>query len=537
MKKRSQFIKKSGLLMGAVLVCMSFPGRITWAEESNEITADQAEERKERILISYLLDTDDILPDSGSLRIRVINSYDDVLRQEDTEKQGLSDTMYAINDVNGDGMPELLIKSPNEGAYTYELYTYDQEADQVENISESGIAELDTEGKLDFRYAYPKKIWEDSADINADDEEEQVSVYSVNNEKGYACILIYVNGGKALAVQVKNVADKADIHIYPIKKQKALFYLRLYSDTEDEYCAFLQFSQNQLKEMVNMDGETKTAAVWPLAYGRADLDQDGEKELILRRYTADATEGGEYIYHVYHYDKDSKDYTEFPDAIFYSRAAGGQIFFEKETDRLLINETMGEPCYGVYTMNNGTLHREYEILDEIKNVPKIKFKRIEFKQEGTESTENPETTESQEMAGNQVTVETQEQSQNQQLSENTAAEEVTESQEASNNVGPTQPFEIHQSESATFQAPFYGIWCYGSKESADAYNYANSLNNAGFEAEVFLTTDWSNLNTESYYVVTAGTYGTEGEATANLAAVQSFCSDAYVKYSGNYQGQ
>lgn len=38
--------------MGAVLVCMSFPGRITWAEEANEITADQAEERKERILTS-----------------------------------------------------------------------------------------------------------------------------------------------------------------------------------------------------------------------------------------------------------------------------------------------------------------------------------------------------------------------------------------------------------------------------------------------------------------------------------------------------
>ena len=523
--------------MGAVLVCMSFPGRLTWAEESNEITADQEEERKERILTSYLLDTDDILPDSGSLRIRVINSYDDVLRQEDAEKQGLSDTMYAINDVNGDGMPELIIKSPNEGAYTYELYTYDQEADQVENISESGIAEMDTEGKLDFRYAYPKKIWEDSADINADDEEEQVSVYSVNNEKGYACILVYVNGGKALSVQVKNVADKADIHIYPIKKQKALFYLRLYSDTEDEYCAFLQFSQNQLKEMVNMDGETKTAAVWPLAYGRVDLDQDGEKELILRRYTADATEGGEYIYHVYHYDKESKDYTEFPDALFYSRAAGGQVFFEKETGHLLIDETMGDPAYGVYTMSNGALHREYEVSDEIRDVPKIKFKRIEFKQEGTETAEDPETTGSQETAENQTTTETQGHSQDQQAAENAVTAKTPESQDASNNVGPTQPFEIHQSEEATFQPPFYGIWCYGSKESGDAYNYASSLNNAGFEAEVFLTTDWSNLNKESYYVVTAGTYGTEGEANANLAAVQSFCSDAYVKYSGNYQGQ
>ena len=182
---------------------------------------------------------------------------------------------------------------------------------------------------------------------------------------------------------------------------------------------------------------------------------------------------GEYIYHVYHYDKESKDYTEFPDALFYSRAAGGQVFFEKETGHLLIDETMGDPAYGVYTMSNGALHREYEVSDEIRDVPKIKFKRIEFKQEGTE---------------------------------------------------------------ATFQPPFYGIWCYGSKESGDAYNYASSLNNAGFEAEVFLTTDWSNLNTESYYVVTAGTYGTEGEANANLAAVQSFCSDAYVKYSGNYQG-
>ena len=537
MKRRSRFIKKSGLLIGVALIGMSLPGRTICAEESNGITADQAEERKERILTSYLLDTDDILPDSGSLRIRVINSYDDVLRQKDTETQDLSDTMYAIEDVNGDGMPELMVKAPNEGIYTYDSYTYNQKTDQVENISDPGIAELDTEGKLDFRYAYPKKIWEDSADINDDGQEEKISVYAVNRESGYACIIVYVNGGKALAVQIENVADKADIHIYPIKNQKALFYLRVYSDTEDEYCALFQFSENQLKEMVNMDGETKTAAVWPLAYGRVDLDQDGEKELLLRRYTADANEGGAYIYHVYHYDKDSKIYTELPDALFYSRASGGVVFFEKETGHLLIDETMGDPAYGVYTMSNGALHREYEVSDEIRDVPKIKFKRIKFKQEGTETTENPEITGSQESAETQTVTETQGPSQDQQSAESAAAEETQESQEVSNNAEPSQLFEIHQSEEATFQAPFYGIWCDGFKESGDAYNYASSLNNAGFEAEVFLTTDWSNLNTESYYVVTAGTYGTEGEANANLMAVHSFCPDAYVKYSGDYQGQ
>lgn len=488
MKKTKQFIRKSGLLIGVVLLGTGLSGRNTCAKESNAITSDQAEERKERILTSYILDTEDILPDSGSLRVRVINSYDDVLRQKDAEKQDLSDTMYAVSDVNEDGMPELVIKSPDEGGYNYELYTYSQETEQVESFSDTGIAEMDAEGKLDFRYAYPKKIWADTADINADDQDEQVSVYALNNEDGYACILVYVNGGKALAVHTENPADKADIHIYPIKKQKALFYLRLYSDTEDEYCALFQFSENQLREMVNMDGETKTAAVWPLAYGRVDLDMDGEKELILRRYTAEATEGGAYIYHVYHYDKDSRDYTELPDALFSSRAAGKQVFFEKETGHLLINETMGDPAYGVYTMSAGALHEKYEVDGEIRDVPHIKFKKIEFQQETAETAENQTVS------------------------------------------------EIQQSEPTNFRTPFYGIWCCGSRESEDAGDYANSLRNAGYPAEVYLTTDWSNLNTEKYYVVTAGIYETENDANANLVSVQNFCPDAYVKYSGNYQG-
>lgn len=494
MKKRSQLLKKPGLLFGTVFLCMLFGCGTVYAEKSDKNISGLSEERKERILTSYILDVEDILPDGGSLRIRVINSYDDVLKEEDA-KQDLSDTLYTVCDINGDAMPELVVKSPDGGSYTYKLYTYNRETDQVENISESGIKEMDAEGKLDFRYAYPKKIWEDSADINADEQEEYVSVYAVSNEKGYVCIIVYVNGSKALPIQVKNNANKADIYIYPVKNQKALFYLRLYSDTEDEYCAILQLSEGQFKEMVNMDGEEKTATEKPMAYGRTDLDRDGTKELILRRYTADASEGGEYIYHVYHYDKGSKEYTELPDALFYSRAAGKQVFFQKETGHLIINETMGNPCYGVYSMSNGALHREYEISDDISGISYIKFKRMEFEQESPEITEDQ------------------------------------------NNSDSSDFVEIHQSEETTFLAPFYGIWCYGSKGADDAYSYANSLSNAGFSAGVYLTTDWSNLNAESYYVVTAGEYETEGEANANLAAVQIFCPDAYIKYSGNYQGQ
>lgn len=86
-------------------------------------------------------------------------------------------------------------------------------------------------------------------------------------------------------------------------------------------------------------------------------------------------------------------------------------------------------------------------------------------------------------------------------------------------------------------APFYGIWCYGSKEEGDANAYAENLKVQGFDAKVFVTTDWNNLNAEKFYVVTAGVYATESDANAALASVQGICADAYVKYSGDYKGQ
>ena len=82
--------------------------------------------------------------------------------------------------------------------------------------------------------------------------------------------------------------------------------------------------------------------------------------------------------------------------------------------------------------------------------------------------------------------------------------------------------------------PFYGIWCYGSKDSTEAYNYADTMAGSGFMTQVYITTDWSNLNSETYYVVTAGTYDTEEDANAALDSVRSYCADAYVKYSGDY---
>jgi septal ring-binding cell division protein DamX len=82
-------------------------------------------------------------------------------------------------------------------------------------------------------------------------------------------------------------------------------------------------------------------------------------------------------------------------------------------------------------------------------------------------------------------------------------------------------------------SPFYGVWVYGSKDKADADNFAANVN--GMTSLVFLTTDWSNLNTEPYYVVSLGMYTTEDDANGALETAKDLgYSDAYVKYSGEH---
>ena len=97
--------------------------------------------------------------------------------------------------------------------------------------------------------------------------------------------------------------------------------------------------------------------------------------------------------------------------------------------------------------------------------------------------------------------------------------------------------EVQQSDSSQSSiSPVYGIWCGAAKTEAEAQKQAKKIRENGFDAQVFVTTDWSNLNTEKWYVITAGIYGTKETASAVLQDVQRVCSDAYIKYSGNWQG-
>lgn len=83
---------------------------------------------------------------------------------------------------------------------------------------------------------------------------------------------------------------------------------------------------------------------------------------------------------------------------------------------------------------------------------------------------------------------------------------------------------------------FYGLWVGAWSNRASADDQARAVKEAGYDGQVFITSDWENLNPTTYYVVTAGTYSSESEARANLADVQNrIIDEAYVKYSGKHK--
>lgn len=83
--------------------------------------------------------------------------------------------------------------------------------------------------------------------------------------------------------------------------------------------------------------------------------------------------------------------------------------------------------------------------------------------------------------------------------------------------------------------PFWGIWIGASKDAGEAQAIADEAASRGLPAFVTTTQEWENLNSEPWYVISAGSYPTKDAAQAALGSVQSAgYADAYVKHSGNH---
>lgn len=76
-----------------------------------------------------------------------------------------------------------------------------------------------------------------------------------------------------------------------------------------------------------------------------------------------------------------------------------------------------------------------------------------------------------------------------------------------------------------------------SKDYTTSKKKADDLRNSGFPgAVVVCTTDWTNLNKETWYSVSAGRFSSRTEAEQAVSALKNQGkSDAYVRYSGDHQ--
>ena len=85
----------------------------------------------------------------------------------------------------------------------------------------------------------------------------------------------------------------------------------------------------------------------------------------------------------------------------------------------------------------------------------------------------------------------------------------------------------------TLSEGFFGVWTASSKDYNDAVDSARALCDEGFDARVYYSPEWENLNKDPYYCVTAGTFMHKNEADNELDSLkEKGYSGAYVKHTG-----
>lgn len=96
---------------------------------------------------------------------------------------------------------------------------------------------------------------------------------------------------------------------------------------------------------------------------------------------------------------------------------------------------------------------------------------------------------------------------------------------------------IGKVEAASAKA-FYGIWISATKNPNEAIADLFQAKEKGFKkAQIYDTTDWSNLNRKKYYVISTNQYKSKGSANKALSTVKRYYKGAYVKYTGSYKSR
>nr|WP_294677234.1 BspA family leucine-rich repeat surface protein [uncultured Blautia sp.] len=317
-------------------------------------------ERNKNIVVSCLLDSDSILPEDVPLRVKVINCYDDILKDL---ASSLENFVYAVEDINGDKIPELVIMKDIDGKAYYYAYEYNTKTQSITDVQGLGflvsesvessniywfpgrnaIAYINDSGdyqilkwnkekfeedsvieykkfidlkdreRLDFRYAYTDIIWSVSVDIDGDEEKEDVDAYAISDRNGYANIIFYADSNKVYTKEATGKTTDADIHAFTVKDNRLLIYLRMYCENTEDYCGILECENTSCKELLNMNDLVNDIQLIP-NYGHSyfSVKVSEEKDLMFT-FNLDSISYGEgFTFEIpYIYSKDELKQNEY----------------------------------------------------------------------------------------------------------------------------------------------------------------------------------------------------------------------------------
>lgn len=303
-------------------------------------------ERNRKVVTSYILDTENVSVGDTYLRAKIVNTYDDELKQLCMLTGTLTDTLYAIEEINGDQIPDLIIKKClQDSSNSYSAYTYNQEQGRIEGISDFNI-DAENDKNYDFRYAYPETVWQgyvdmekeednihnedkmdseertdsdnenntdndddvdddDNADDDIDIEDDESSkeyydltVYAEKDEYGYASLLLYVNDQQAYVQEMQNYTSEVDISGYMMSDHSIWLSMRAYSEMSDDYCGILRYKDGECKEVFNLDqGVNELQLVTNSGHNYFEVDfSSGTGEILLQYHLYTISYGDDFSF-------------------------------------------------------------------------------------------------------------------------------------------------------------------------------------------------------------------------------------------------
>ena len=252
------------------------------------------------------------------------------------------------------------------------------------------------------------------------------------------------------------------------------------------YAKYLSFDIEQITQASNYDESLELlldsvengdeTEYFPNKYSLCDLNNNEIDEVIIREYSPEYTEGGKFRYSIYEYDVTKKCFCLL--AGQFISFAYDALAYDTITNSLVVNWSFAnEPYFCFYGYENG------KIVITMTSEEEYSFDALSFYN-------------------------------------------ISDEQMEGNNVND------YKNNNA-----FYGIWCGASRDYKEAENVAHDLGEqGGIRVSIYYTPEWSNLNGEPWYALSAGSYSSEIEAYDNLKNVQMIVPDAYIRYSGEYLG-